>query len=190
MKKMLRRSERIRKQTIFYNNVTEIKKKVKKNKKIEKKPQTFLKSFFADILENTNMREDSKETRSIAFKTSIKKANEIINNGLIYLKDSTTYLITSSDRTFTYTVKLGICQNKLKLTCNCGDRYSVGERSHCKHILAISLYNLKTITNDFFVNPENHTILTRSMTKKLSNFTMSENKKDYFSELIQTKIKS
>jgi hypothetical protein len=96
------------------------------------------------------MSEKKEDTRSKALSTTLKKACKIVKDGLVTPLQNNEYLVTSSDRKKTYHIHSTAMGKKLHFTCNCGEQFNQGSRTSCKHIFAIVLSSLETISSSFF----------------------------------------
>ena len=154
-----RRSTRKRKTTVILNIDDKPKmKKTKKIKKIEKiekiekmeEPSVdnltnVLKKYVSEIIESLRLPPEQEKTKIDGLIKNIENSISLKNN--IYVNRSKEYLVSSSSRKETYTVKEST--DTLKNVCNCGEKYKEPFRNSCKHCGAIVFYNLHNYLTDY-----------------------------------------
>lgn len=87
-------------------------------------------------------------TRARALKRNLENAEQLESK--VYPNGTNGgYFVSSSDGVTTYSVEPKAFGEKVKFVCNCGERFSAGERTMCKHIGAVILHHLNQYTSDF-----------------------------------------
>lgn len=124
-----------------------------KPKKVEKSNKTKAQDVantFTELFLSSIDTMNASQTRLDALRRSIRKASEMVLTGMVTATSNGDHLVTSSDRSQTYVVKSTPLAEKIHHTCNCGQRFGVGERVTCKHILAVIMSSLDSVIRMFF----------------------------------------
>jgi len=158
---------------------------------------------FTRTLRNMNLSEERGQRRAYALKSTLKKAVGIVENGGIYSRPNGQFLVTSSDRSQTYTVKTQPLADRLHITCNCGERFDQGERMTCKHVFAVVVYSMDSIVSMYntFSTPQSvqnmHDItglisnmgISRSSKVRKTHSAQNWGQHDYLSTLLSAGVK-
>lgn len=91
-----------------------------------------------------------KQHRMNSLRRSLRKAIELVLAGMVTATSNGEHLVTASDRSQTYVVQSNPIAEKMHYTCNCGQRFGVGDRVTCKHIFAVIMSSLDSVLKMFF----------------------------------------
>lgn len=99
-------------------------------------------------LEMFDMDDDMGKKRANSLLKVFQRGINTFQQGLVF-SDNGQFYVTSSDRESTYTIQLIPMGDKLRITCNCGEKYISEERLHCKHIFAVIFFITNTAVGSF-----------------------------------------
>jgi hypothetical protein len=106
--------------------------------------------MFTQNLSNLDMNPKKEFRRTLALKETLKKGLKLVQDNMIFSRDNGIFLVTSSDKKQTYTVRTTPMANRLHYTCNCGSKFKQPDRVTCKHIFGVILYSMNSVVSLFY----------------------------------------